>query len=78
MALRKQAAKNKEESQPIKYSGAQKISVHRFQVEGDRINLDSSCQNRCLFLANFCEALIFWYFFIKKKVQKTKKREKGK
>jgi hypothetical protein len=38
-----------------------------------RFNLISSSQNRSPDFSHSYEALIFWYFFIKEKVQKTKK-----
>ncbi len=45
--------------QPKKCGEAREISVQEKKVEVGSFNLFSSSQNRCLFLANFCEALIF-------------------
>jgi hypothetical protein len=73
MALRKQAARNKEETPAMVLGDAREIFVHRNSAAGGSNNLRFFQPKRSPVFSHFWEALIFWYFWIKPKVQKVKK-----
>jgi len=52
---------------------AQVIFVPRYSAAGDYNNLRFFLPKRSPVFSHFWEALIFWYFWIKPKVQKAKK-----
>ncbi|WP_137305409.1 hypothetical protein [Lentimicrobium saccharophilum] len=71
MALRKQAARNREETPAMMVGVAQVIFVHRFQEEEECNNLRFFLPKSSPVFSHFWEALTFCYFLVKQKVEKA-------
>ncbi|WP_062036959.1 hypothetical protein [Lentimicrobium saccharophilum] len=72
MALRKQAARNKEETPAMVLGDAREIFVHRNSAAGGSNNLRFFQPKRSPVFSHFWEALTFCYFLVKQKVEEVK------